>query len=97
MVYIYYFQTAITAISYIIIVSISAATVRGVEGGGDAGLVFVSSKTCIRTGFYPFRILAKLILRIGVVRVQKWPKIRFFTGKAGFLWFEDPKSQNKFC
>ena len=71
MVYIYYFQTAITAISYIIIVSLPAATVRGVEGGGDARLVFFSTKTCIRTGFYTFRILAELILRFGVFKPQK--------------------------
>ena len=75
----------------------SRRLVEGGRGGGDVRVLFVSSKTCIRTGFCPFRILAELILRFGVVRVQNWPKIRFFTGKAVFLWFEGHKSRNKLC
>ena len=43
----------------------------GEGGGGDARLVFVSSKACIRTGFCPFRALVELILRFGAVKVQK--------------------------
>ena len=62
----------------------------GEGGGGDVRLVFVSSKTCIRKGFCPFRALLELILRFGAVKVQKWPKIRFFTGKAVFCGLKAP-------
>ena len=70
---------------------------EGVEGGGDARLVFFSSKTCIRTGFYSFRILAELILRFGVFKPQKNGFSSKKTYFRPFLHSHDPKSQNKFC
>ena len=44
---------------------------EGGRGGGDARLVFVSSKACIRTGFCSFRALLELIPRFGAFKPQK--------------------------
>ena len=66
---------------------------EGGRGGGDARLVFVSSKACIRTGFYSLRALAELIPRFGAFKPQK----NGFSNKKmyfrPFLHFYAPKQQ----
>ena len=70
---------------------------EGGRGGGDARLVFVSSKACIRTGFCSFRALAELIPRFGAFKPQKTAFPVKKTYFRPFLHFHGPKSQNKFC